>query len=417
MIERSGLFREDSIGHKSRDPYSSLVIYQRVSVRLGVLVVVSFLCLILFLLGHTSYKQTIVTKGILESSAGLQEVNSPVAAVLSRIYVDVGDRVVAGQLLASLSGTVFNHLGKPAHNAEIGLLSSEREYLSQQMMLQEELFSSSKRRNSAKQRNLQLTETSLSKEKEIVQAQLLLSETQLDGLRVLLRGSNISKSPFDQNYGLLLNLRLRHQELAQRTQRTNHELSDSRQAFEELALNFEQVQLQWKNETEEIDRRITILKNQENITVVANAAGLVAAVAVRTGESVVNNQKLFSIQAHGHELQASLFAPARVQGRLYPGQEVLLSYDAFDYRRYGRYSATIDSISQASLDPREHLIPVPGITQSVFKITANLEQEYVESSDIFRLQPGMLLTADFVVSEMSLLRYIFKPLLALKGKV
>jgi len=102
---------------------------------------------------------------------------------------------------------------------------------------------------------------------------------------------------------------------------------------------------------------------------------------------------------------------------MYPGQELLLNYDAFNFQLYGRYRATVTRIDRASLDPREHLLPVPGIQEPVFTIKARLDQSYVEGPDIYRLQSGMLFSADIVTAEMSLLAFIFKPVLELKARL
>jgi membrane fusion protein len=104
-------------------------------------------------------------------------------------------------------------------------------------------------------------------------------------------------------------------------------------------------------------------------------------------------------------------------GNLFQGQQVMLGFDAFDYRYYGRYPAVVEQISRGSLDPREQLLPVPGISEPVFRVRLSLTKQYVEGPDIARLQAGMLLRADFITAEMSLLSFIFKPLLRLRGRI
>ena len=75
------------------------------------------------------------------------------------------------------------------------------------------------------------------------------------------------------------------------------------------------------------------------------------------------------------------------------------------------------AIGKARLDPRETVLPIFGINEPVFKITAQLHETAVQGDSLYRLQSGATLMADFVLSEMSLLQFIFRPILGLQGKV
>ena len=165
------------------------------------------------------------------------------------------------------------------------------------------------------------------------------------------------------------------------------------------------------------DYEIDILDHQERFTVVAEDRGVVAALAIEAGQPVSPGQLLLRINPVSPQLQAIIYVPSRVLGKLATGQELMLSYDAYDYRYYGRYQAVVTQISRASLDPRELLLPVPGISEPVFKVLASLNEQTVEGPDIARLQAGMLLNADFITAEMSLAAFIFKPLLRLRGRI
>ncbi|PCI77224.1 MAG: hypothetical protein COB20_08420, partial [SAR86 cluster bacterium] len=135
------------------------------------------------------------------------------------------------------------------------------------------------------------------------------------------------------------------------------------------------------------------------------------------GKSVLPNQPLFFINPSKTELQATLYVPASVQAKLVTGQSVLLRYDAFDFRLYGRHEATVVAIGKARLDPRETVLPIFGINEPVFKVTAELHESVVQGDSLYRLQSGATLMADFVLFEMSLLQFIFRPILGLQGKV
>lgn len=417
MQERNELIRTEVVLHKANPAYSVPVIDQNSSSGFQLWLCVVFLFLFVFLLGRTNYKETVTARGILQPSRGTQKIASPVTAMLRQIYVEPGDVVHKGQVLASLSTTLFDYSGRPQQEAEIQQSESARELLRQEMDVQKKLYARSIAKNKTAVKSLQAGKKNLDREAEILLAQLQLSNTNLESLEYLRGTSNISQAYFDQQYVAHLNLHLRQEELNRRIVEISHHISDSEGAEEFINFEFEKNSLQMQRQAEEIDYHIRQLAKQQLTTVLAEDNGIVAAVAVSQGKTVLASETMFSIHPINDRLLAILYVPAKVQGKLFPGQELLLSYDAFDYQLFGRYTATISELSRASLDPREHLLPVPGISEPVFKIVAALDQEYVEGSEVHRLQSGMLLTADFVVSEMSLLEFIFKPLLSLRGKV
>lgn len=417
MAERNTLFREEAILHKSDRTRSAPVIQQSNLLKVQGWLCMLFLLAALLLLANTNYKETEVARGVLQPSRGTQKIGSPFDAMVDRIYVEEGQAVQQGQVLASLSSSVYDYSGKPRQHEEVRQLQTVLGSLQEQSRLQEQIYTRSKDRNLAVARNLRSSKDAIGREAELLAEKQKLSARNLNSLEQLLRSSNISQAHYDQQHTVHLNLLLQREELNRRIQQIDHELNDAVITQDFTDFEFENTRLQLQRDKQQLDYQIHQIRNREQLTVVAKEDGVIAAVAAQEGMPVHSNQLLFYINPETDKLQAIIYASARVQGKLSVGQTLLLSYDAFSYQLFGRYPATISVISQASLDPREHLLSVPGINEPVFKIVAELEQEYVEGSDLYHLQPGMLLTADFVIAEMSLLSFIFKPLLRLRGKV
>lgn len=417
MEERTELIRTEVVLHNSNKSYCAPIIRRSYLLGLQVWLGAILLLVFVFVLGRTNYKETVAARGILQPSQGTQKIVAPVNAMLQQTYVEVGDSVFKGQVLATLSTTQFDYSGRPQQDLQTRQLESSRVLLGQEMDVQRKLYVRTKAKNKSAVESLELRRENLEREATILRIQLKLSNTNLESLEHLRKSSNISQAYFDQQYLVHLNIRLQQEELNRRLVEVNHQLSNSAGAVEFIEFEFEKNQLQALKETKEIDYHIEQLGRQPFMTVLAEDSGIVAAVAVSRGKAVSAGQPLFTIHPSNDHLVANLYVPAKIQGKLFPGQGVLLSYDAFDYQLFGRYTANVSELSQASLDPREQLLPVPGISEPVFKVVAVLDQTYVEGLDIFPLQAGMLLTADFVVSQMSLLEFIFKPLLSLRGKV
>lgn len=417
MEERTELIRSEVVLHNSNKSYCAPIISRSYLLGLQVWLGAILLLVFVFVLARTNYKETVAVRGILQPSQGVQEIVAPVNAMLQQNHVQPGDSVFKGQVLATLSTSQFDYFGRPQQELQIQQLESALVLLGREVDVQRKLYARTRDKNKSAVENLKLGRKNLRREGAILLTQLKLSSTNLESLEYLRKSSNISQAYFDQQYLVHLNIRLQQEGLNRRLVEVNHQLSNSEGAVEFIEFEFEKNQLQLQKETKEIGYRIEQLGRQGFMTVLAQDGGIVAAVAVSQGKAVRVGQPMFTIHPRNDQLVANIYVPAKVQGKLFPGQEILLSYDAFDYQFFGRYTANVSELSQASLDPREQLLPVPGISEPVFKVVAVLDQTYVEGLDIFPLQAGMLLTADFVVSQMSLLNFIFKPLLSLRGKV
>ena len=417
MTERSELFRSEAVRHKS-DHTRSVPVFQQNRI-MSIFVAFAMLMLLcsLLLLVVIDYQETESARGVLQTSGGTLKVVAPRMAVASAIEVEEGEQVAKGQLLVVLSTAGFDGSGQHEHASRIQHYRSERIQLRKQQTLSVLQHEQKQGRNKAGIASLESSLSSINKEAVILHRQLDLSEAANLALENLLQQSAISRMQYDQSYHKHLDLLLRVQQMEQHQQQTKAALENERTQQQEFTLQLERDQLTLQMQLEEIDFQIEDLLSQESISVLAETSGIVAAIAIEPGQAVIPNQPLLYLHGIDKTLTAILYAPSRIAGKLAPGQSVLLSYDAFDYQHFGRYAATILTLDQASLDPREHLLPIGGLSEPVFRVVASLTQQYVEGPDIYRLQAGMQLSADFVIAEMSLLEFVFKPLLKLRARV
>lgn len=411
------LFRERAIAHKMLGPPSTPVIALASYFKLQLGFWVILLLVATYLLTKTTYKETVAARGVLEPIQDVQKIVSPVAARVENIHVNRGERVERGDILASLSTGVYNGQGGSTVQEKIQQLRSDRELLVKKFQVQKLAQQQSRRWSRLAVLSVHNSKLSLEQEAELLTTRTELSDRNLKAVSTLLQSGNSSSREFDQQYQVHLELLVRRQTLSQRLLQYDYDLNSLNNAEQLAQFDSEQAGLQIERELQLIDQRITNLRNQALFTVVAQGPGIVAELGLSRGKSVLPNQPLFFINPSNTELQATLYVPAAVQAKLVAGQSVLLRYDAFDFRLYGRYEATVVAIGEARLDPRESVLPILGIDEPVFKVTAELHGSTVQGESLYQLQSGATLMADFVVSEMSLLQFIFRPILGLQGKV
>ena len=411
------LFRERAIAHRIMGPPSAPVITLANYFKLQLGLWVVLLLVAMYLLTKTTYKETVAARGVLVPVHDAQKIVSPVAARVEEIHVNQGERVERGDILASLSTGIYNGQGASVVQENIQQLETDRELLLKKFAVQQLAQQQSIHWSRAAALNVHSSKLSLEEEAGLLTTRTQLSDRNLQAVSTLLQSGNSSTREYDQQHQAHLELLGRRQALSQRLLQYDYELNSLNNAEQLAEFDSEQAGLQIQRELQVIDQKITSLSDQALFTVVAQGPGIVAALGLSRGKSVLPNQPLFFINPSKTELQATLYVPATVQAKLVEGQSVLLRYDAFDFRLYGRYEATVVTVGKARLDPRETVLPIIGVTEPVFKVIAELHESTVQGDSLYRLQSGATLTADFVIWEMSLLQFIFRPILGLQGKV
>ena len=80
------------------------------------------------------------------------------------------------------------------------------------------------------------------------------------------------------------------------------------------------------------------------------------------------------------------------------------------------HKGRIDSLSQAILVPGEISGPIQ-VQEPVYIATLKLNQQTIRAfGEEMPLQPGMLLRADIILEERSILHWLLEPLLSLRGR-
>ncbi len=414
------LFRPQAVAFKSDNLPSSLLLnggrHLRLFVWLGIL---SFIA-ILALLAGSKFKETERARGILKPEGGLQKLLAPRGARVAEIFVEVGQRVEKGQVLAQLSNYSYDDEGIAKDEAELARLLEQAELFDDELSIKEEVLGRTLRAKQFEKEALLASKRSIGLELGVLATSLKSSERNLRSMETLLESKAISRFQFDQQQTSHLGLVLQQEELRQNLHAAQRQIDELDLAADLAALEADNTRLRLSNENRRIEYEISRLQQSAIDNIVAENTGEVAAITIDAGQMIRPGQILFYLLPENKDLQAEIYVSSRIHGRVEPGQRVMLAYDGFNYQSYGRYEGTVIEIGQVSLDPREHLLPfpqVPPMSTTMFRIVAAINQEYVEGPDIYRLQRDMEFSAEFVVAEMSLLGFIFKPLLAMKGKI
>ena len=162
-----------------------------------------------------------------------------------------------------------------------------------------------------------------------------------------------------------------------------------------------------------LEERVTAARVANQYVVISPIAGRVAAIPVQLGQNLTPGETVAVVTPADGRLVAELYVPSRAAGFIQPAQDVRLMYEAFPHQRFGVAAATVETVSRTVLAPSEVAIPGVALQEPVFRVRAALVRETVDAyGAVMPLQPGMLLRADVVIDQRSLLEWLFDPLFA-----
>ncbi|MBU0912404.1 MAG: HlyD family secretion protein [Gammaproteobacteria bacterium] len=416
MSTEQSLFRTKALQAQQQRLEGQVSIVQPVgsSVLCFCLVFILFSLLLLLHQANFSRKETVV--GYLKPSSGVVRIHSQRSAVLKQLYVQDGSMVRAGQKLA--------------------LLSSD-EYLAAGQSLTEHLQSSL---------SLQLT-LNTQKRHEVIQSfdqQRLQLSAQINNIKQQLSDNQRQQKLLSERIDLQSQRLLSQQELAlkghlpklQLEQQQDQHLMLQQQLAEvqTLAQSILQQQIQWENQLQtlpveqqrqlqqlqaerlQFEQQKTELLARGEVLLTSPVAGRVTNLVVSQGQQLQGSQVLMQLLPESGFLYAQLLVPTRAFGFIQPGQTTWLRFDAFPYQRFGLYQGEVSQLSKAVLMAQDPDSPVQ-IQEPVYQVQVQLNQQFIEAyGEQLPLQAGMLLSADIVLEQRSVLSWLLEPLFSLKGR-
>lgn len=416
MTTEQSLFRPKALQAQQQRLEGQVSIVQPVSSSVLCFCLVFILFSLLLLLHQASFSRKETVSGYLKPSSGVVRIHSQRPAVLKQLYIQDGTLVQAGQKLALLSSDEYLAAGESLTDH---LQSSLALQLALNTQKQHELLQSFAQQS--EQLSAQITNIKLQLAENQRQQQLLSQRIDIQNQRLLsqqelvLKG-HVPKLQLEQQQDQYLMLQ---QQLAE---------------VQTLAQSIRQQQIQWENQLQALpleqqrqlqqlqaerlsfEQQKTELLARKEVVLTAPVAGRVTNLVVSTGQHLQSSQVLMQLLPESGFLYAQLLVPTRAFGFIQPGQTTWLRFDAFPYQRFGLYQGEISQLSKAVLMAQDPDSPVQ-IQEPVYQVQVQLNQQFIEAyGEQMPLQAGMLLSADIVLEQRSVLSWLLEPLVSLRGR-
>ncbi len=247
-------------------------------------------------------------------------------------------------------------------------------------------------------------------ERIALQAERLLSQQELT------RKGHLPRQQLEQQQDLHLMLQQQLAEVQTLAQSTLQHQIQWQNQLQALPVERQRQLQQLKAERLQFEQQKTELLARGEILLTAPVAGRVTNLVVSQGQQLQGAQVLMQLLPESGFLYAQLLVPTRAFGFIQPGQTTWLRFDAFPYQRFGLYQGKVSQLSKAVLMAQDPDSPVQ-IQEPVYQVQVKLNQQFIEAyGEQMPLQAGMLLSADIVLEQRSVLSWLLEPLFSLKGR-
>lgn len=411
------MFRKTVIENQQHRLYGEIALAQPLSLYAVVTIfVISFLALLTFLL-TADYSRKETVKGYLIPNSGVIKIYPTQTGTLENLYVQDGDIVEKGDILATVVLTRTQLNGVDLSENVIESLTRQNDFLNKDLVETQALIG--KTISSLKQKDVDLTRSISSFDKQI---QLMKRRYEIK-LKQYERFESLSKKDFLSNTDLqvveqeLLIVQEEIESLISSKLSLVYQLHEVRHNLASKPHEYELQISQIRKGQEDVQRQISEAKSNYTFSVLAKESGVVTAILAKENEHLPSNRPLLSIIPKGAELVAELLFPTRSAGFVEVNDSARLRFDAFPYQRFGFIDSKITRIDKSLLTLGEVDLPV-SLNEPVYRVQAKLSKQFINAyGDSFPLKTGMLLEADIILDKRSLFQWLLDPIYSLRGRI
>lgn len=417
LPERSTLFRPEVLQYRLPARFGPVAGGTPVRLQLYAVLGLVFLGLLLLYLGVVRFRTTVSASGVLVPGDGAVRAGPSWQGVYQSISVKEGEWINAGDVMALVSTQRHDKQGRDRTGIEQAFNHMEIRQLRRELQLDERSVALQLQQLDSRQRLLQESLELLQGEADIMQRRVTAARASLKARESLRDRGLLADIVYRQHEVSYLALVQKQQQLSGRQAANRREQNEVRGRRDSLHLEQESRRHELESQIRRKQHASRLLDSDALMAVIAPARGVIGPVTARTGDVARPGSTLATIIPADVSLQARLYLPGSAMGLVEAGQPVQLTYDAYPYQSYGNHQGRVESVSSTTLDPREQRVMLPEIREPVYQLDASLpEQSLVADGQPHRLRSGMRLRAEIVTAEMTLLAYMFDPLLRLLEK-
>jgi len=410
MAARPALFRQEAIDFlHQRHSWGEVVSLQPISSTILSWTLAGLVVLILCFLSIAQYARKETVIGYLTPTFGTAKIFVPQQGFIKELQVKDGQEVAEGDPLLTVVTSQITADGNDVNATVLAELAQQRDVIKRQIAAEERRTASEHDRLASTIKGSEGEIAQLEDQREIQNERLKLSESFVS------TGAKLSAS------GALPPIELKRREQAALEQKQNlvsldqqitarrTQLTDTRHTLEQLPIVAAERIRVLRNDLSSIEQRVAEVDGRRAYVIKAPTSGRVSTLQATVGQIADPRHMQLEIIPLDATLQAELFFPTRAFGFVRPGQQVRILYDAFPYQKFGTYRGNVTNISHTILTGNETTGPI-ALKEPAYRVTVGLERPDIDAYGLkMPLQPDMLLKADVILEQRSLMRWLLDP--------
>jgi membrane fusion protein len=410
MATRPALFRQEAIDFlHQRNSWGEVVSLQPVSSAIlsWTLAVVIVLIFCFLSIAQYARKETVI--GYLTPTFGTAKIFVPQQGFIKQIQVKEGQEVAEGDPLLTVVTSQISTNGEDVNSTVVAVLGEQRNVVERQIAAEERRTASEQDRLASTIKGIEAEIAQLEDQRNIQNERLTLSESFVStGAKLTASGAlpaielkRREQAALEQKQSVVS---LDQQITARRTQ-----LTDTRHTLEQLpAVVAERIRV-LRNDLSSIEQRVAEVNGRQAYVIKAPTSGRVSTLQATVGQIADPRHMQLEIIPVDAHLQAELFFPTRAFGFVRPGLQVRVLYDAFPYQKFGTYRGNVTKVSHTILTGNETTGPIT-LKEPAYRVTVALERPDIDAyGHKMPLQPDMLLKADVILEQRSLMKWLLDP--------
>lgn len=413
MAARPALFRQEAIDFlHQRHSWGEVVSLQPVSSTILSWSLAGIVVLILCFLSIAQYARKETVTGYLTPSFGTAKIFVPQQGIIKQVQVNEGQDVAEGEPLLTIVTSQITSNGDDVNATVLAVLTQQRDVVERQIAAEERRTASEHDRLASTIKGIEGETAQLEGQRTIQNERLQLSESFVSTGATLIAKGALPAIELKRREQAALEQRQHLASLDQQITVRRTQLADARHTLEQLPIVAAERVRVLRGDLSSIEQRIAEVDGRRAYVIKAPTSGRVSALHASIGQVADPRHMQLEIIPLDSSLQAQLFFPTRAFGFVRPGQQVRILYDAFPYQKFGTYRGSVTKVSQTILTSNDATGPIT-LKEPAYRVTVAPERPDIDAYGLkMPLQPGMLLKADVILEQRSLMRWLLDPVLS-----